>query len=123
MPGRDIFPSRYSKACYPSIFLISNRRDSPVFPSPGATLQGPCLTYSGRAAHLDKSGLSNRMNREDLRKIGAGFYVDDRRSLYFNVREFLIANGLPDTAEMRQAVWDQVAHDFGVIGITQLMDE
>jgi hypothetical protein len=67
--------------------------------------------------------LSNRMNREDLRKIGAGFYVDDRRSLYFNVREFLTANGLPDTAEMRQAVWDQVVHDFGVIGITQLTGE
>jgi hypothetical protein len=63
------------------------------------------------------------MNREGLRKIGAGFYVDDPRSLYFTVREFLIANGLPDTAEMRQVVWDQVAHDFGVIGITQLRDE
>jgi len=63
------------------------------------------------------------MNREDLRKIGAGFYVDDRRSLYFSVREFLTANRLPDTDEMRQAVWDQVVHDFGVIGITQLTDE
>jgi len=30
--------------------------------------------------------------------IGAGFYVDDRRSLYFNV-EFLTANGLLDTDE------------------------
>jgi hypothetical protein len=65
----------------------------------------------------------HRMNREGLRKIGAGFYVDDGRSLYFNVREFLTANGLPDTPEMRQSVWDQVAHDFGVIGITQLTDE
>jgi hypothetical protein len=74
-------------------------------------------------AYLDKNGLSDRMNREGLRKIGAGFYVDDRRSLYFNVREFLTANGLPDTPEMRQSVWDQVAHDFGVIGITQLTDE
>ena len=63
------------------------------------------------------------MNRDGLRKIGAGFYVDDRRSLYFNVREFLTANGLSDTPEMRQSVWDQVANDFGVIGITQLTDE
>ena len=63
------------------------------------------------------------MNREGLRKIGAGFYVDDQRSLYFNVREFLAANGLLDTAEMRRAVWDQVVHDFGVIGISQLTDE
>jgi hypothetical protein len=70
-----------------------------------------------------RAGCQNGMNREDLRKIGVGFYVDDRRYLYFNVREFLTANGLPDTAEMREAVWDQVAHDFGVIGITQLTDE
>ena len=63
------------------------------------------------------------MNREGLRKIGAGFYVDDNRSLYFNAREFLTANGLRDSAEMRQTVWDQVAHDFGVIGITELTDE
>jgi hypothetical protein len=81
------------------------------------------LTYSERAAYRDKSGLSDRMNRDGLRKIGAGFYVDPRRSLYFNVREFLTANGLPHTAEMRQAVWDEVAHDFGVIGITELTDE
>ena len=65
----------------------------------------------------------NEMNRASLRKIGAGFYIDDRRSLYFNVREFLIANGLPHTAEMRQTVWDHVAHDVGVIGITELTDE
>lgn len=63
------------------------------------------------------------MNKEGLRKIGQGFYVDDRRSLYFNVREFLAANKLADTAELRQAVWDQVAHDFGVIGIIELTDE
>jgi hypothetical protein len=24
---------------------------------------------------------------------------------------------------LRQAVWDQVVHDFGVIGITELTDE
>jgi hypothetical protein len=63
------------------------------------------------------------MNRASLKKIGAGFYVDDQGSLYFNVREFLTANGLPHTAEMRQTVWDHVVHDFGVIGITELTDE
>jgi hypothetical protein len=60
---------------------------------------------------------------EELIKIGPGFYVDDKRSLYFNVREFLAANKLTDTAELRQAVWDQVAHGFGVIGIIELTDE
>jgi hypothetical protein len=32
------------------------------------------------------------------------------------VREFLAANKLADSAELRQAVWEQVAQDFGVIG-------
>jgi hypothetical protein len=123
MPGKRHISQPAFQGLLPLHFLISDRRDSPVFPVARRNSARPCLTYSGRAAYLDKSGLSNRMNREDLRKIGAGFYVDDRRSLYFNVREFLTANGLPDTAEMRQAVWDQVVHDFGVIGITQLTDE
>jgi hypothetical protein len=61
--------------------------------------------------------------KKGLIRLGPGFYVDDKRSLYFNAREFLAANKLADTAELRQAVWDQVVHDFGVIGITELTDE
>jgi hypothetical protein len=61
--------------------------------------------------------------KKGLIRLGPGFYVVDKRSLHFNVREFLAANRLADTAELRQAVWDQVVHDFGVIGITELTDE
>jgi len=123
MPGKRYISQPVFQSLLPLHFLISDRRVFRYFRSPGATLKGPCLTYFGRAADFIRSGLSDRMNREGLRKIGAGFYVDDRRSLYFNVREFLTANGLPDTDEMRQAVWGQVVHDFGVIGITQLTGE
>jgi hypothetical protein len=63
------------------------------------------------------------MKRDGLTKIGPGFYVDDRRALYFHVQEFLASSKLPDTPEVRQAIWDQVRQDFGVIGITELTDD
>jgi hypothetical protein len=62
------------------------------------------------------------MGERELTKIGPGFYVDKNRSLYFNVREFLDFHELPDSPEVRQAVWNQVRHDFGIIGITELFD-
>jgi len=63
------------------------------------------------------------MDKSQFAKIGAGFYVGADRSLYFDVREFLAANKLPDTPAVRKAVWEQVKADFGVIGITELTDE
>jgi hypothetical protein len=63
------------------------------------------------------------MGDKQLTRIGAGFYVDANRSLYVNVREFLTAHDLPDTPEVRQAVWDQIGRDFGIIGITALPDD
>ena len=63
------------------------------------------------------------MDNEKLRRIGEGFYVDDNRSLYFNVREFLAAHHLSDTPEVRKAIWKQIRDDFGVIEITELPDE
>jgi hypothetical protein len=63
------------------------------------------------------------MNDKELRKIGEGFYVDDKRALYFKVREFLSAHKLADTPEVREAVWKQVRQDFGSIEVTELQDE
>jgi hypothetical protein len=63
------------------------------------------------------------MGDRELTKIGEGFYVDRNRSLYFKVREFLTAHDLSDTPEVRRAIWEQIRHDFGVIGITELPDE
>lgn len=63
------------------------------------------------------------MGDKELTKIGAGFYVGDNRALYFKMREFLTAHNLSDTPEVRKAIWEQIRHDFGVIGITELPDE
>jgi hypothetical protein len=62
------------------------------------------------------------MNENDLTKIGPGFYVDKERAMYFKVREFLAFHNLPDSREVRQAVWDQVKEDFGEVGITELSE-
>jgi hypothetical protein len=63
------------------------------------------------------------MGEKELTKLGPGFYVDQNRSLYFNVREFLDFHNLADSPEVRQAVWNQVSRDFGMIGITELFEE
>ncbi len=57
-----------------------------------------------------------------LTRIGPGFYAGEDRALYFNPREFLAAFSLPDTPEMRAAVWEEVQRDFGAIGIRALTD-
>ena len=62
------------------------------------------------------------MDKEGLTRIGAGFYVDRDRRIYFRVREFLAAHHLPDTPEVRAEVWAQVRRDFGAIGVTELTD-
>ena len=62
------------------------------------------------------------MDKKELRRISPGFYVDAKRSLYFDVHEFLAAQRLPDSAEVRKAVWDQVRRDFGPIAIEAISD-
>ncbi|HEY2116066.1 MAG TPA: hypothetical protein VGJ51_13300 [Candidatus Angelobacter sp.] len=62
------------------------------------------------------------MDKEGLTRIGAGFYADGDRKIYFRVREFLAAHRMPDTPEARAEVWAEVRRDFGVIGVTELED-
>jgi hypothetical protein len=63
------------------------------------------------------------MDDKKLRKIGEGIYVDDKRALYFKVRELLAAHNLTDTPEVRKAIREQIRDDFGGIEITELPDE
>ena len=63
------------------------------------------------------------MGECELTKIGPGFYRDRNRSLYFKVREFLDFRKLPDSPKNRQDAWNQVNHDFGALGITELPDD
>jgi hypothetical protein len=62
------------------------------------------------------------MGKEGLTRIGAGFYVDDDRNVYFQIREFLEAHSLPDTPEVREEVWAEVRRDFGALGVRELPD-
>lgn len=63
------------------------------------------------------------MPHKNLRKLGPGFYMDEQRSLYFDIREFLSANRLPDEPEVRRAIWDEVRRDFGLIDIHEIGEE
>jgi hypothetical protein len=63
------------------------------------------------------------MNDRKLTRIGPGIYMDETRALFVNVREFLVAQKLPDVPEVRQAVLEQIRRDFGGVGITELPGE
>jgi hypothetical protein len=62
------------------------------------------------------------MKKENLEKIGTGFYVDHNRVLYVAVKEFLISHDLPDRLEVRQAFWERIRLEFGDIEINELSD-
>ena len=63
------------------------------------------------------------MQERGLRKIGIGFYVNAEGGLLVNVREILVAFEMSDTPEVRQALWDQIRQDFGLIPIEEIEDE
>lgn len=63
------------------------------------------------------------MKKEDLQKVGAGFYVDSNKSLYLDVKELMAAHNLPDRPEVRQAILEQVKQEFGLSEVTELSDE
>jgi hypothetical protein len=63
------------------------------------------------------------MDDKELVRISPGFYFDRARALYVNIGEFLRSQNLPDTAEVRQAIWEQIRRDFGAIGIAELPED
>jgi hypothetical protein len=60
------------------------------------------------------------MKKEDLQRVGTGFYVDSKRSLYLDMKEFMTVHDLPDRSEVRQAILEQVKQEFGLSEITEL---
>jgi len=72
-------------------------------------------------AALNLAGL--RMKKEDLRKIGRGFYVDESKRLYLDMKEFLAVHNLPDRPEVREAILQQVKDEFGVTEVAELGDD
>jgi hypothetical protein len=63
------------------------------------------------------------MKKEDLKQIGRGFYVDNNKRLYLDMREFLAVHDLPDRPEVREAILQQVKDEFGVSEVADLTDE
>lgn len=63
------------------------------------------------------------MKKEDLQKLGPGFYVDSNRSLYLDVKELLTVHNLPDRPEVRQAIREQVKQEFSLSEVSELSGE
>jgi hypothetical protein len=60
--------------------------------------------------------------RPDLTPLIPGFYTDAQGRLHLNMREFLIAHGLPDVPEMRAVAWEEIWGIFGGIEIVEIAD-
>jgi hypothetical protein len=52
------------------------------------------------------------MRKDELQKIGAGLYQDERGSVYCDMQEFLTFHKLPDKPETRRAVWEELERQF-----------
>jgi hypothetical protein len=57
---------------------------------------------------------------EKLRRISPGLYRDMEGTLYLNWSEFLAAHSLPGSAEVRQAVREQIKREFGGESLKEL---
>jgi len=63
------------------------------------------------------------MKKKDLKQIGRGFYVDDNKRLYMDMKEFLAGHNLPDRPVVREAIVQQVKDEFGIAEVVELGDE
>ena len=50
--------------------------------------------------------------KSDLTRLSPGFYVDDLKALYFDMKEFLTVNGVPDAPEIRRVILDEIRREF-----------
>lgn len=57
------------------------------------------------------------MDKARLRHLSGGFYTDDEGVIYVYMREYLARHNMPDTAEVRAAVLEQVRKEFGEVKI------
>lgn len=62
------------------------------------------------------------MDKQQLKKIGEGFYVDLKGSVYFDMNEFIAFHNVPNQAETKAAVWEEVKKQFGADFISLLKD-
>jgi len=62
------------------------------------------------------------VKKNHLKLVVPGFYMDGKGSMYLDMREFLKANGMADTAAIRTVVWDEVHDIFGEAEVTEISD-
>jgi len=61
-------------------------------------------------------------NEHGLIAFCPGFYVDAGGTLYFHMREFLVANKLPDVPEIRMVILDEIGREFGDTPFQEISD-
>ena len=79
--------------------------------------------FKSRAAiELSLRSIKNSMasRKDQLDRIGPGFYSDRGGALYVDMAEFLAAHGVLDTQEARGAVWQEIYRAFGAIEINEI---
>jgi hypothetical protein len=62
------------------------------------------------------------VKKSDLTQLSPGFYVDASKALYFDMKEFLTANGVPDAPEIRLVIMDEIRLEFLGIPIHEIGD-
>lgn len=62
------------------------------------------------------------MEKSELKKIGEGFYVDGKGSVYFDMNEFIAFHKLPNEAQTKTAVWEEIKRAFAPDAIKRLDD-
>lgn len=72
--------------------------------------------YNGAVLSLEK------YSRYDLRPIAPGLYMDDAGGCYICVSEFLRAQSLPDAAEVREVLLEEISLCFPEITCIEFSD-
>jgi hypothetical protein len=62
------------------------------------------------------------MRKDELHKIGAGLYQDEKGAVYCDMQELLTFHTLPDKPEIRRAVWEELERQFEA-KVTELFGE
>lgn len=51
-----------------------------------------------------------------------GIYAGGEDRILLNMREFLSMHGLPDTPQMRAAIWEEIQEIFGDVAVYEMPD-
>jgi len=60
--------------------------------------------------------------KDQLERMGAGFYYDRGGALYVDMAEFLAAHGVANTEAARGEAWQEIYRAFGPIEVFEICD-